>query len=207
MSTVCSRRLWWCRSKLVINRSRHMDFLIQKIEAFLRLCATLVLALTAFLLGLNTQSKVIFYIRRRITFRDLNALEGLLYVVSLAAAYHLLQLSRCIFSTYCLKGNLNKANKYLAWFWISYLLDQIVVYMVFAANSAALEHAVLVLTGEKDFQWMKWCDRFTRFCFQVGGALLCGYIASVLTAFITFISAFNLFRLYSPQKFLHLKHS
>ncbi|KAL5775217.1 hypothetical protein ACOSP7_012774 [Xanthoceras sorbifolium] len=190
------------------HRPRHMDLTsIQKIEAFLRLCATLFLGLTACLHGLNTQSKLIFYIRIRITFRDLQAFEDMVYVASLAAAYNLLQLSRCIFSTYCLKGNLNKSSKYLAWVWICYLLDQIVVYLTFATNTAAVEHAVLAVTGMKTFQWTKWCNRFTRFCFQAGGAVVCGYVACALMASVTIISAFNLFRLYSPKKFMHFKHS
>ncbi|KAK0572320.1 hypothetical protein LWI29_029749 [Acer saccharum] len=184
-----------------------MDFSIQKIEAFLRLCATLVLGLTACTLGLSTQSKLIFYIHRKITFRDLHALECMVYVASLAAVYNLLQLSRCVFSTYYSNGNLNKSNKYLSWVWICYLLDQVVVYLTLATNSAAVEHSILAITGMKEFQWMKWCNRFTRFCFQVGGAIVCGYVACALMASLTFISAFNLFRLYSPQKFLRLKHS
>ncbi|TXG60996.1 hypothetical protein EZV62_012359 [Acer yangbiense] len=85
--------------------------------------------------------------------------------------------------------------------------SMVVVYLTFATNSAAVEHAILAITGMKEFQWMKWCNRFTRFCFQVGGAIVCGYVACALMASLTFISAFNLFRLYSPQKFLRLKHS
>ncbi|KAI9191434.1 hypothetical protein LWI28_008488 [Acer negundo] len=162
--------------------------------------------LTACTLGLSTQSKLIFYIHRKITFRDLH-LECMVYVASLAAAYNLLQLSRCVFSTYYSNGNLNKSNKYLSWVWICYLLDQVVVYLTFATNSAAAANAILAVTGMKEFQWMKWCNRFTRLCFQVGGAIVCGYVACALMAFLTFIAAFNLFRLYSPQKFFSLKHS
>ncbi|KAK6235902.1 hypothetical protein SCA6_011239 [Theobroma cacao] len=79
------------------------------------------------------------------------------------------------------------------------------VYVVFAGNFAAFEHALLVVTGEQNFQWMKWCNKYTRFCFQIGGSLLCGCVASLIMVFIASISAFNLFRLYSPKKFLLLK--
>ncbi|KAK9210442.1 hypothetical protein WN944_002812 [Citrus x changshan-huyou] len=80
-----------------------------------------------------------------------------------------------------------------------------VVYIAFGTNSAAVEHSVLALSGMKEFQWMKWCNKFTRFCFQIGGALVSGYAACALMVLATSISAFNLFRLYSSEKFLRLK--
>lgn len=86
-----------------------------------------------------------------------------------------------------------------------YTFQQMVVYITFGTNSAAVEHSVLALYGMKEFQWMKWCNKFTRFCFQIGGALVCGYLACALMVLVTSISAFNLFRLYSPEKFLRLK--
>lgn len=93
--------------------------------------------------------------------------------------------------------------------WLNYcvvsIAKQFAAYITFAANSAATVAAVLAITGAEEFQWMKLCNRFTRFCFQMGGALLCGYVASILMALISFISAYNLFRNYSPNRFLHLK--
>ncbi|OMO53155.1 hypothetical protein COLO4_36827 [Corchorus olitorius] len=47
---------------------------IQKIEAFLRICAILALVLTACLLGFDSQTKVIFYIEKKASFKDLRAL-------------------------------------------------------------------------------------------------------------------------------------
>jgi len=98
-------------------------------------------------------------------------------------------------------AHMNNAHVY----YCSLSTKQLAAYTTFAAHSAALQHSVLGITGAKVFQWMKWCNRFTRFCFQIGGALTCGYIASVLMVMISFISAFNLFRLYSPKHFLRLK--
>ncbi|XP_052180961.1 CASP-like protein 2C1 [Diospyros lotus] len=174
-------------------------------ELLLRLSATLVLLLTVSLLALDTQSKVIFYpLVRKVTFRDLNALAVLVYVDAVAAGYNLLQLLRC-FLSYRFKTNpiMLSHQQYLPW--LSFLLDQAVVYTVFAANSAATEGSILAVTGARSFQWMKLCNRFTRFCVQVGGALICGFVASFLLAFVSFISAFSLFRLYSPNRFLLLK--
>ncbi|CAI9779642.1 unnamed protein product [Fraxinus pennsylvanica] len=78
-------------------------------------------------------------------------------------------------------------------------------YIVFAANSAAAQASMLAVTGESSFQWMKVCNRFTRFCIEIGGALLCGYFASIFMVVISSVSAYNLFRFYSPKQFLLLK--
>ncbi|XP_022731704.1 CASP-like protein XL3 [Durio zibethinus] len=179
-----------------------MELGIQKIEAILRLCAVLILVLTVCLVAFDSQTKVIFYIEKKASFKNLRALVGLVYITSLAAAYNLLQLSCYSFSA-CCKGISVQSYTYLAW--LRYVLDQAAVYVVFAGNLAAFEHALLVVTGEENFQWLKWCNKYTRFCFQIGGSLLCGCVASLIMFFIASISAFNLFRLYSPKKFLLLK--
>lgn len=79
------------------------------------------------------------------------------------------------------------------------------MYIVFAANSAAIEASVIALIGIKSLQWMKICNRFTRFCIQMGAALILGYLAVVILFLISSITAFQLFRLYSPKHFLKLK--
>ncbi|TYK10852.1 CASP-like protein 2C1 [Cucumis melo var. makuwa] len=83
----------------------------------------------------------------------------------------------------------------------------VAAYLTFASNTAGMEAAFLAVTGAHDFQWMKLCNRFHRFCYQVGGAFLCGYAAFFALLLISFISAFNLFRHYSPNHFLRLKSS
>ncbi|XP_044472533.1 CASP-like protein 2C1 [Mangifera indica] len=181
-----------------------MDIL--KTEAFLRLSAALVFVLAACLVRLDTQTKFIFFTERKITFKDLNGLQALVYAAFVAAGYNVLQLSRCIFFVSCFHGNLSKRSyRYLAW--VGYLLDQVVLYLTFATNSAAVEQSMLVVTGMKEFQWAKWCNKYTRFCFQTGGAICCCFLACCLMAFTTFVSGFNLFRLYSPKKFLRLKNT
>ncbi|XP_044463515.1 CASP-like protein 2C1 [Mangifera indica] len=178
----------------------------QKTEAFLRLCSILIFVLAGCLVRFDTQTKFIIFSKRKITFKDLNALQALVYAAFGAAGYNLLQLSRCTFFIICFHGNLSKSSyRYLAW--ICYLLDQLVVYLTFATNSTAIEQSMLVVTGMKEYQWAKWCYKYTRFCFQIGGAIFCSYVACCLMAFTTFLSAFNLFRLYSPNKFLCLKNA
>ncbi|KAL2534781.1 CASP-like protein 2C1 [Abeliophyllum distichum] len=172
-------------------------------EAFLRVFATVFLVLTACLVGFDTQTKILFYsVVRKATYRDLNALFVLVWIDSAAAAYNLLQLFRCYLWPVS-KEDLTSNYKYLAWGF--YLLDQAAVYIVFAANSAAVQASMFAVTGESSLQWMKLCNRFTRFCTQTGVALLCGYFASIFMAVISSISAYNLFRFYSPNQFLLLK--
>nr|XP_023916752.1 CASP-like protein 2C1 [Quercus suber] len=175
---------------------------IAQVNVYLRVSAVLSFVLTACLVGLDAQTKIIFFIARKATYRDLEAFRILLYVDSAAAGYNLLQLCKGLISAW-FEGNLKGAYIYISW--IVFLLDQLAAYITFAANSAALEAAVLAVTGAEEFQWIKLCNRFTRFCFQIGGALFCGYVASILMALISFISAYNLFRNYSPKRFLHLK--
>ncbi|KAK8478098.1 hypothetical protein V6N13_144626 [Hibiscus sabdariffa] len=179
-----------------------MEMGIQKTEALLRLTAISLLVLTACLVGFDSQRKVIFYIDKKASFKDLRALVGLVYITSLAAAYNLVQLSCSSFSARCKRSSLQSC-RYLAW--LRFILDQAAVYVVFAGNLAATQHALLVVTGEDEFQWLKWCNKYTRFCVQIGGSLLCGFVASLAMIFIASISAFNLFRLYSPTHFMRLK--
>ncbi|KAB1204225.1 hypothetical protein CJ030_MR8G028306 [Morella rubra] len=178
-----------------------MEVGLVEMSVFLRICAILFLVLTASLLGSDAQTKLVFYLERKATFRDLDALIILVYVESGAACYYLLQVCKSPFSAW-FEGNLKWPSP-ICLAWVCFLLDQ--AYITFAANSAALESSLFAVTGEKEFQWMKLCNRFTRFCIQIGGALLCGYVASFLMAVISFLSAFNLFRNYSPKRFLSLK--
>ncbi|TKY54587.1 CASP protein 2C1 [Spatholobus suberectus] len=170
-------------------------------EVYLRVSAILVLVLTACLVAFDTQTKaVLFTIEKKATYKDLDALKILVYVTSAAAGYNLLQL--CKHLTWS-RRNFKGSYMYMAW--ICFLLDQIAVYIIFAANTATLGASVLAITGSQAFQWLKVCNKFTRFCIQIGGAHLCGYAASILMALISTISAYKVFRMYSPKWFLRLK--
>ncbi|CAJ1941884.1 unnamed protein product [Sphenostylis stenocarpa] len=170
-------------------------------EVYLRVSAILVLVLTACLVAFDTQTKVVFLsIEKKATYSDLDALKILVYVTSAAAAYNLLQLCK---HTTCSRGNFR--GSYMCMAWISLFLDQIAVYITFATNTASAGASMIAVTGSEAFQWLKVCDKFTRFCIQIGAAFLCGYIASILMALISTISAYKVFRMYSPKWFLRLK--
>ncbi|KAM3269777.1 CASP-like protein 2C1 [Capsicum chacoense] len=179
-----------------------MDDIVKK-EFMLRLFATLLLALTACLVGFDSQTKVLFYtLHMKATFKYLNALCVLVWIDAAVAGYNVLQLLRCFFITTS-KGDIKQS--YYKNYWVFFLLDQAIVYTVFAANSAAVEASAIALIGIKSLQWMKICNKFTRFCVQIGSALLLGYLAVLVLFLISSLSAFQLFRHYSPKHFLQLK--
>ncbi|RDX96165.1 putative xyloglucan endotransglucosylase/hydrolase protein 23 [Mucuna pruriens] len=155
----------------------------------------------ACLIAFDTQTKVVFLtIEKKATYKDMSALKISVYVTSAAAGYNLLLLFK--HSTW---SRINFKGSYLCMAWICFFLDQIAVYMTFAANTATLAASMLAITGSEAFQWLKVCDKFTRFCIQIGVAVLCGYAASILMALISTISAYKVFRMYSPKWFLRLK--
>ncbi|KAL5973980.1 hypothetical protein ACLOJK_030640 [Asimina triloba] len=88
---------------------------------------------------------------------------------------------------------------------LGYVSEQMMAYVSFAALSAATEASMLSVMGMSEFQWMKLCSIFSSFCLQVGAGLLCAFGATALAAAVAAISAFYLFRRYSPKCFLALK--
>ncbi|XP_052486837.1 CASP-like protein XL3 isoform X1 [Gossypium raimondii] len=67
-----------------------MELSIQKTEALIRLSTIVMLVLTACLIGLDSQTKVIFYVQKKASFNDLRALVNLaaiLRISSLASLY------------------------------------------------------------------------------------------------------------------------
>ncbi|KAL3643099.1 hypothetical protein CASFOL_013914 [Castilleja foliolosa] len=175
----------------------------RNIEALLRIISTLLLALTACLVRFDSQTKHLFYtLTKKATFKDMNALYVLVWIDTAVAIYSVLQLVRYMILP-GFRKDLTASNKYFGWG--IYLLDQAAAYVVFGGNTAAVQASMFAVTGEKSLQWMKLCNRFTRFCTQIGGALVCGYIAAIVMAITSSISAYALFRLYSPNNFLVLK--
>ncbi|KVH93649.1 Uncharacterized protein family UPF0497, trans-membrane plant [Cynara cardunculus var. scolymus] len=148
---------------------------IMRVEAFLRVCATLLFITTACLVRLDTQTSLIFTsFSRTATFRDMNALLSTLFTFE--TRYDDFIQASCL-----------------------------ALFLIRSATSAALTASLLALTGEHDLFWMKLCNKFNRFCTQIGGAMLCGYTAFIFMVMVSSLSAFGLFRHYSPRSFLDLK--
>ncbi|KAL1202901.1 CASP-like protein 2C1 [Cardamine amara subsp. amara] len=171
---------------------------LREAEVILRLCIVFLLLVTSCLVGLDSQTKNITLIEKKVTFRDLFALQVELYIDVVVAAYNLVHLA---LDWYGIEQKTSNSK------WLSYILDQTAAYVVFAATSAAAQHSLLVITGSRELQWMKWCFKFTRFCIQIGSAIVLNYAAAALMLILSSLSAFNLFRLYSPKRFFHLKSS
>ncbi|XP_010545424.1 PREDICTED: CASP-like protein 2C1 [Tarenaya hassleriana] len=177
-------------------RMRHLT----TAEAAVRLSVALILLLTACLIGFDSQTRIIAYYHKKVTFRVLKSLEIGMYIDAAAAAYNLLQLGYLWFRV---KQQKDSKSVYVPW--LCYILDQTAAYAVYAGTCAAAENSLLVVRGSKELQWMEWCSKYTRFCFQVGGAVVCSFLAAALMTLLSALSAFRLFRLYSPSRFLLLK--
>ncbi|XXG51630.1 hypothetical protein AAC387_Pa03g0157 [Persea americana] len=165
-----------------------------KAECFLRLFSVLLAILAACLVGLDTQTKLVFFtIERKATNKDLPALSVMVIVEAVAAGYQFIQLCKS-----CIKANQSGFHKSLAW--LDFFLDQMVAYVTFGAIAAAAQASCFAVTGAEHFEWMKLCNIYTRFCEQIGGGLACGLLGSLLMAAVSSISAFHLFRAHTTSK-------
>uniref|UniRef100_J3LKZ5 CASP-like protein n=2 Tax=Oryza brachyantha TaxID=4533 RepID=J3LKZ5_ORYBR len=109
----------------------------------------------------------------------------------MAACYSLIQGARCLVSI--VRGGV-LVSRPLAWAIFS--CDQVMAYIVISAVAAAMEAALIGKYGQPEFQWMKTCHLYKRFCAQAGGGVACAIAASVNMVGVALLSAFNLFRLY-----------
>nr|CAD1822675.1 unnamed protein product [Ananas comosus var. bracteatus] len=128
--------------------------------------------IAAALVGTDSQVRRIFSLEKRARFTDMKALVFLVIANGVAAA-----LGMAIFSC-----------------------DQMMAYVALAAVAAAAESAVLGQFGQAELQWMKICNLYSKFCTRVGEGIVSAFLVSISMVTISCISAFNLFRLYGPNK-------
>ncbi|PKU70132.1 CASP-like protein 2C3 [Dendrobium catenatum] len=166
-----------------------------KAEGVLRLSSMVLAAISAAIVGLDEQTKTVFFTRKRATSRKLEVLWAFTIIASASSGYHLLQLCGCIAIAWLRKNHSQVANKFFAW--IRLLLDQGVAYAMFAVAVAATEGSTVALRGVNPLQWSELCNIYGKFCRQVAGGLICGFAASIAMAVVSFFSARNLFKLYS----------
>ncbi|KAH9623692.1 hypothetical protein KSS87_003852 [Heliosperma pusillum] len=171
---------------------------LTKVEVFMRLFAFLTLFLAALITVIDSESKMLFgYYKQTASYKLVTIARMYVYVHFIGAGYSLFQFVRCLALTSDQGDQLSFSRHTQKWSHFS--LDQVLVYLVFATNCAISDVAYIVLAGSEAFQWMKLCNKFTRFCVQIGGAIFCGLTATVLLVVISGISTFNLFRWYSPN--------
>ncbi|VAI08786.1 unnamed protein product [Triticum turgidum subsp. durum] len=126
----------------------------------------------------------------------MQSLVILVIASGMVACYSLLQGARCLVSI--IRGGI-LLNRPLAWAIFS-CDQQVMAYVIIGAVAVAMEAALLGKTGQVEFQWMKTCELYQRFCTQAGGGVACAVAASATMVGIALVSAFNLFRLYGHGK-------
>lgn len=87
-------------------------------ESVLRGACAATAAAAALLLGLSAQTKTVLFVRKKAVARDVQALWVLIAVAAAAAAYHVAQLARCLYT-----GRLAAASRGVAC--ASFLLDKV----------------------------------------------------------------------------------
>ncbi|XP_072993388.1 CASP-like protein 2C1 [Typha latifolia] len=170
---------------------------VLKAESLLRGLSLVLAAIAALLMGLNQQTKTVFFEPKKATVNDIEAFRVFTGVLAIAAGYHLLQLSKCLAFQFLTESPC-WCNKLVAW--LCFLIDQVITYAAFVAAMAALQASTTALFGIGHLQWAKLCNIYTRFCVQVGASLVCALAATLTMAAVSAISAHRLFRLYPASK-------
>ncbi|OEL14577.1 CASP-like protein 2U2 [Dichanthelium oligosanthes] len=187
---------------------------VRAAELFLRCAACGLAVLAAALLGSDRQTRVFFSVQKEARYTDMQSLAFLVIANGMAACYSLLQGARCLVSI--LTGGV-LISRPMAWAIFSCdqasvyttLLSvnkhgvpcvQVMAYFTISAVAVAMEAAMIGKYGNTQFQWMKTCHLYKRFCAQAGGAVACAVAASLNMVGISLVSAFNLFRLYGSGK-------
>ncbi|KAM3230428.1 hypothetical protein ACQJBY_060921 [Aegilops geniculata] len=168
---------------------------VRAAEVLLRCAACGLAVLAAALLGADRQSRTFFSIQKVARYTDMQSLVILVITSGMVACYSLLQGARCLVSI--IRGGI-LLSRPLAWAIFS--CDQVMAYVIIGAVAVAMEAALLGKTGEVEFQWMKTCELYQRFCTQAGGGVACAVAASATMVGVALVSAFNLFRLYGHGK-------
>ncbi|XP_031491257.1 CASP-like protein 2B2 [Nymphaea colorata] len=153
-------------------------------------------ALVAVLVGTDTEVMEIFTLEKRAKFTDMRSLLFLVIANGMAASYCLVQGLRCAVCLFGESGSL-LLSKPLAW--IIFSCDQVMAYVLLSAAAAATQSAALAETGQHEFEWMKLCNLYRKFCTQVGEGIVGSYVVSLSMIALSCVSAFNLFRLYGGK--------
>ncbi|CAN6450185.1 unnamed protein product [Victoria cruziana] len=170
-----------------------------KAEAVLRFLAIVLTMATAVLLGTNKETEEVFgMIKETADVHSLQSLVVLLVTDSVATGYLLAQICKGCLLARSKTSLKSRPSKGLAW--ISFSMDQVMAYATFAVTTAAIQGSYFAVTGQRQFQWMKLCNIYTRFCDKIAAAFVLGIAASFLLAVVSCISAYNVFRLYPSKR-------
>ncbi|XP_020230632.1 CASP-like protein 2B1 [Cajanus cajan] len=177
------------------TKLRVLDRRVRIAEVVLRGVSLGLGVLSIVLVVTDTQVKEFFSFQKKAKFTDMKALVFLVVANGLTVGYSLIQGLRCVVSM--VRGNV-LFSKPLAW--LIFSGDQVMAYVTVAAVAAAMQSGLLGRLGQAEFQWMKLCNMYGKFCNQMGEGIASAFVVSLSMVLLSSISAFSLFRLYGTNK-------
>ncbi|GAB2215009.1 hypothetical protein Drorol1_Dr00019382 [Drosera rotundifolia] len=75
-----------------------------------------------------------------------------------------------------------------------------VAYLSLSALAAASQSSLYGKQGQEEFQWIKICNMYGKFCNQAGEGVASVVVVTLSIAIVSSISAYSLFRLYGRNK-------
>uniref|UniRef100_A0A0C9SA06 CASP-like protein n=1 Tax=Wollemia nobilis TaxID=56998 RepID=A0A0C9SA06_9CONI len=163
-------------------------------EVILRFAMLVLAILSAVRVATDKQTRDILGLNKTAKFTDVKALLVLVVMNWIVASYSFVRGVICILSMYTGSSLLNKP---LAWLFFGF--DQTMAYLILGAAAAATESAYLAKRGQSEFQWIKVCDFYGKFCSQIGEGLVSAFFVSLCMITVSGMSAYNLFRLYGTK--------
>ncbi|GAB2252659.1 hypothetical protein Droror1_Dr00005506 [Drosera rotundifolia] len=172
-----------------------VDRRVRVTELVLRILICVLGVLAAALVGSDSQVRVFFSIEKKAKFTDMKSMVFLVAANGIAATYSLIQVLRCVVGM--IRGSV-LFSKSLAW--IIFSGDQAVAYLSLSALAAALQSSIYGKQGQEEFQWIKICNMYGKFCNQAGEGVASAVVVTLSMAIVSSISAYSLFRLYGRNK-------
>lgn len=159
----------------------------------LRLISSALCIIAMVVMVTNEQTKRLVFpanppivISRKAKYTDVKALVFYSYVNGVVAGYLLLHAIYSIFASF-------KSGSVRLRLWATFIVDQLMIYVLIAAASVATEVSYIAKEGATKVAWEPVCDMFGKFCDQVGGSLIACFFGILVLAALVVISAYQLF--------------
>ncbi|KAL9254884.1 CASP-like protein [Drosera capensis] len=172
-----------------------VDRRVRVTELVFRILICVLGVLAAVLVGSDSQVRVFFSIEKKAKFTDMKSMVFLVVANGIAATYSLIQVLRCVVSM--IRGTV-LFSKSLAW--VIFSGDQAVAYLSFSSLAAVSQSSIYGKQGQEEFQWIKICNMYGKFCNQAGEGVASAVVVTLSMAIVSSISAYSLFRLYGRNK-------
>ncbi|MQM10562.1 hypothetical protein Taro_043458 [Colocasia esculenta] len=116
----------------------------------------------------------------RLDYRDLTGMKYLVWVHAISAGYAVFTL-------------VSSSLRWVTNAWVSFVLDQVVAYLLVTSGSAVAEVLYLAYKGDRSVSWSKACDYFGEFCDRAKVSLILHFLALGCFMALSLISAFRVF--------------